>query len=723
MSKNVFQLAFALGAMAVLWVAAGFLGSNHLALVMTLAIAGIYVMGALELHRYRQITESLRLALEKISTPFDQLEDWIAGVPPSLQNIVRLRIEGERVPLPSPGLTPYLVGLLVMLGMLGTFLGMVVTLKGAVFALEGTTDLQAIRAAFAAPIKGLGLSFGTSVAGVATSAMLGLMSALCRRDRLAQAQTLDTKIATVLRKFTLAHQRQETYKALQAQSQALPAMVQQMQTMMSKVEQMSEQLKAGLQDNQNRFHQDIKGVYTELAQSVDHTLRTSLNESAQTAAQSFQPVVLAAMTAISDESSLQHARLAATTQNQFDALAERLSGTANQVTHAWTAAVTQQEQAGEALITGLTRSMDGLVQNFAQQSTSLLAAVEQSHDKAQAAQVSGDASRLQAWLAALESQAESMKQQWKGAGETARIQQQQVSSAWSQAAQEMLACTQSSSADTLSEISRLANSAEELAGLRIAADQAWSKQQDERMAQMTGMLQVELNRLRDEESLRGQAAVDRLSQLQADVREHLSTLGASLEEPITRLIATASEAPRAAAQVIGQLRQEVSESVVRDNELLEERTRILATLNRLLDGIKHASAEQKSVIDSLVSSSAAALGEASQQFGHKVEAETAKLSDIADHVTSSAVDVSALSETLRYVMQSFNEANEKMIGNLARIEGALEKSMARSDDQLAYYVAQAREIIDLSLMSQKGMVDEIRKVGSDRVALTAEVAR
>ena len=303
------------------------------------------------------------------------------------------------------------------------------------------------------------------------------------------------------------------------------------------------------------------------------------------------------------------------------------------------------------------------------------------------------------------------------------MQQHQVSSEWNQAAQEMLASTQSSSAHTLSEISRLATSAEELARLRMVADQAWSKQQDERMLQMTGMLQCELSRLRDDESLRGQAAVDRLSQLQADVREHLSTLGASLEEPITRLIATASEAPRAAAQVIGQLRQEVSESVARDNELLEERTRILATLNGLLDGIRQASAEQKSVIDSLVSSSATALGEASQQFGQKVDAETAKLSDIADHVTSSAVDVSALSDTLRFVMQSFNEANEKMIANLARIEGALEKSMARSDDQLAYYVAQAREIIDLSIMSQKGMVDEIRKVGSDSAALTDEVAR
>jgi hypothetical protein len=112
----------------------------------------------------------------------------------------------------------------------------------------------------------------------------------------------------------------------------------------------------------------------------------------------------------------------------------------------------------------------------------------------------------------------------------------------------------------------------------------------------------------------------------------------------------------------------------------------------------------------------------SQQFANKVDAETTKLSDIAAHVTSSAVEVASLGETLRYVVQSFNDANEKMITNLTRIEGALDKSMARSDDQLAYYVAQAREIIDLSIMSQKGMVDEIHKVPAKRKAIADEAS-
>ncbi|MDP2000605.1 MAG: hypothetical protein Q8K22_13585, partial [Rhodoferax sp.] len=174
MNRHFFTGTFLLGAAALVWVGTGFMGSNLLALAVTAVIAAVYIFGAWELRHFRRATLSLSEALAKIPEHMPTLGDWLNSVHPSLRNAVRLRIEGERVGLPGPALTPYLVGLLVMLGMLGTFLGMVVTLNGAVFALEGTTDLQAMRSAFSAPIKGLGLAFGTSVAGVASSAMLGL---------------------------------------------------------------------------------------------------------------------------------------------------------------------------------------------------------------------------------------------------------------------------------------------------------------------------------------------------------------------------------------------------------------------------------------------------------------------------------------------------------------------------------------------------------------------
>lgn len=598
MNRHVFSAAFALGTLAAGWVAWGFLGTNTLALLMTLVIMAVYAFGARELHRFRQASASLGTALQNIPQPLPDLEPWLAGVHPSLQNAVRARVEGERVGLPGPMLTPYLVGLLVMLGMLGTFLGMVVTLNGAVFALEGTTDLQAIRSAFAAPIKGLGLAFGTSVAGVATSAMLGLMSAVSRHERVAQGHLLDTRVATVLRGFSLAYQRSEAYKALQAQAQALPAVVAQLQALMGHMEGMHQQLTTTLLHNQQGFHRDVHSAYTELADSVSLSLRTSLAEGARTAGASLQPVLQAAMAGLAQQTQTLQDSLATHTNQQLQAQSDRFGAAyAELLSHA--------------------------------------------HAQAQA---------------------------------------------------------------------------------RLTSESAWSAQQDRRMHELVGMLRTELGALRDAESVRGKAAVERLEDLQTAVAQHLCTLGTALEDPITRLIATASEAPRAAAEVLGQLRQEMSASMARDNALLDERQRIMHTLNTLLEAINQASVEQRGVIDSLVASCALALDQANRQFAGTVDTEAAKLGDIAAQVGSSAVEVSALGDTLGMAVRAFGHANDQLIANLQRIEGALDKSMARSDEQLAYYVAQAREVIDLSIMSQKDIVTELHRLSGRVARQTAEVA-
>ncbi len=660
MNRSLFTLAFLLGTIAVIWVGVGFLGTHLLALTMTLLIATVYGLGAAELHQFRQATASLSVALTKVPGTLTHLSDWLGSVPPSLQNAVRLRVEGERVALPGPGLTPYLVGLLVMLGMLGTFLGMVVTLNGAAFSLEGTADLQAIRAALAAPIKGLGLAFGTSVAGVAASAMLGLMSALSRRERMLVSQQLDTQIAGSLCDFSLSHQRQEAYKALQSQAQALPAVVSQLQVMMIQMERMSVQLNDRLLSNQDDFHQEVKTTYRELAASVAQSLTDSLTQSARVAGDSIKPALEAAMT--------------------------------------------------------------GIAQNAEQRSSTHLSAMNEVYAKLLTQQAHGEQQRQVAWTHSLSALAETLQAQWKVAGMQTLAQQQQICSTLTDTAQQVTAQAQASASNTLNEITQLMTCSETLISARMASEANWTAENAERMAQLTGLLRAELGALRTEEAQRGDAAVERLGELQAALTAHLTTLGTALEDPIKRLIETASEAPRAAADVIGQLRQEMSGSLARDNALLEERSRILETLNSLLDGIHHAAAEQRLVIDSLVASTAVVLNTASDQFTKQVDVETAKLSDIAAHVTGSAVEVASLGESFGFAVNAFGEANDKLISNLQRVEAAMDKSMARSDDQLAYYVAQAREVIDLSVMSQKEIFEELRQLPRRQAALTEEAS-
>ena len=175
---------FALGLAAIGWIVAGYIGNNLLGTAIALLIGTCYLAGAFELFRYRQATATLRQAVDELTEPPAELGRWLERLHPGLRHAVRLRVEGERAALPAPAMTPYLVGLLVLLGMLGTLLGMMATLRGTGTALGSASDLQAIRGSLAAPVNGLAFAFGTSIAGVASSAMLGLLSALVRRERL-----------------------------------------------------------------------------------------------------------------------------------------------------------------------------------------------------------------------------------------------------------------------------------------------------------------------------------------------------------------------------------------------------------------------------------------------------------------------------------------------------------------------------------------------------------
>jgi hypothetical protein len=712
MNRIFFTVAFATGLLTITWVGVGFVGSSWLALLMTALIAGVYLLGAQELRAFRAATASLRASLADIAQPLPDIGAWLGKLPPVLQNAVRLRIEGERIALPGPALTPYLVGLLVMLGMLGTFLGMVVTFKGAVFALEGSTDLQAIRTALAAPIKGLGLSFGTSVAGVAASAMLGLLSAISRRERLDVARQLDTCIASVFRPFSLVHQRQETYKALQMQAHALPDVVDKLQAMMQALEHRSQQLNAQLQDSQAQFHRDVSLAYTRLADSVGQSLKDSLTASAKAAGATLQPVVETAMKQMAEESRLLHARTSDAAQTQLQGLTAQFSATAQTVSQTWTEALAQHGRTSEAQVQGLDRALAAFTDTFEQRSGALLSTLSQAVSGSQSAQASADQLRLQAWTQALEAMAASLHGQWQSLAAQTLAQQQAASQTLEKTASEISQRNSAQTSQTVAEMTRLLAQSEALIRSRLDAEALWASQHGERMDQLAGLWRTELAALRNDEAARGDAAVERLGQLQTALASQLATLGAALETPMSRLMQTASEVPQAAAEVIAQLRQEMTRLGERDNQALNERIGLVEQIRSVLQSVNQASGEQRRAIESLIASAADALARAGSDFAQTLAAQAEQTQGTAAHVNSSAIELSTLGESFSHGVQLFNTSNEKLIDSLQRMEGAMSRSMARSDEQLAYYVAQAREVIDLSITSQQGIVEDLRQLRS-----------
>ena len=629
MSKRFFALAFALGLVAVAWVGAGFAGTNWIALAMTAVIAAVYLVGANELRLFRATTAGLQGAVDRVATAPSSAAEWLEQVPAALRNTVRLRLEGERVALPGPALTPYLVGLLVMLGMLGTFLGMVVTFQGVVLALERSTEVSAIRAALAEPIRGLGLSFGTSVAGVAASAMLGLMSAIARRERLATARELEQRIATVLRPFSLAHQRQQAFDALQSQARALPQVVDTLQAAMERMEKRSEQLDAQLLERQAQFQHEVTAAYQQLAQEVGTSLRTSLAEGAAAAGETIRPVVQDAMARMERSSEALQSRIAQETQ----ALQARMG------------------EVAQAQVETLSGQFAGATDTLAQRSDALISGID-------------------------------------------------------------------------TQVGRLVESSRELVRARTESEAQWVAQHGQRMDELAGIWRKELAALRQEESARGDAAVQRLGQLEAAVTQHLATLGAALEAPLTRLLQTASEVPQAAAGVIAQLRGEMSRLTERDNSALQERTELLQQLSGVIADLQQASSAQRAAIETMVGSASAVLEQAGARFAEAVDVQAAQAAESTTHIAEGASQLAGVAQAFGSAVGEFQASNDKLAQALQSVESSLQRSTARSDEQLAYYVAQAREVIDLSIASQQGLVDKLRQLSTPKpIAVAAAGAR
>lgn len=799
MPANLLKPAvFFTGLAALCWIGAGYVGANALALAVVVLIAAFYVIGGLELHRYRQGTAALGSALDALGTSTSTLADWLQTLPPALRSAVRLRIEGERVSLPGPALTPYLVGLLVLLGMLGTLLGMMTTLRGTGVALEAANDLEAIRTSLAAPVKGLAFAFGTSIAGVAASSMLGLLSALCRRERAAVVHRLDAAIATTLRPHSRTHQREEGLKLLQQQVEYMPAVVAQLQATVAAMQQhsvaaserqldaqaafherseasqarLAASIEAALQGsiehaaraherqmaaqdafheraeassarlvetvsravedlaresaradaqqlaNQAAFHERTETIHTGLAASVGQSLRDSVAEGARAANASLQPVVESTLTALAGHAAALHADINATLQRQLDALTGSLQASTATVADLWTGAAAEQRQANAAFV----ERFDASLQAFG------------AHHERHARQV------VDALASRFESASEATASAWRDAF----ARQSEQAEALARTHQQALAATAAGiDAQAGAVVGAVRESHLELQGTLAAQAHAAAERADaiatrfERASvQATGAWSDALSQQADlgqalarhnEQALgaaaatfetHAQALVDAVqrshAQLQADLHAQMQAHAHDTIGEVTRLVHEAAEAPKAAAAVIAELRHSLSESLVRDTAVLDERARLLATVETLLTAVNHAAAEQRTAVDALIANSADALERVAARFTGHVESETGKLDAAADRITAGAIEVASLGDVFGVALQRFGETNDHLATRLRTIETALEQSLSRSDEQLAYYVAQAREVVDLSVLAQKQIVAELQHLAQAR---------
>ena len=894
MKKLFSAAAFAAGLSVVGWVGTGYLASHPLALATTLLIAGFYVLGALELLRFMHATDALREALQALQDTPQRLADWLAPLPDTLRSAVQQRIEGTRAALPGPVLAPYLSGLLVLLGMLGTFAGMAVALNGTGAALEGAQGLAAIRDALSAPVRGLGLAFGTSVAGVAASAALGLMTALARRERIQAAQQLDAAMSAALRPFSSQHQRETQLRLMEQQANLLPDVAERIQACMDALERQQQALGERLQAEQTRFYRDTEQAFQGLATSVQHTLSTSAADSAERAGAALQPAVQAALAGLAQESMRLQDAMAQQLRQQLDGLAsqwgqstaataahwrealaahqraqdahshglgvaltrftedftqhahtlaqqlaQQTSAQAEAQNTRWEAVLAQRSQQAGQLATQQQQALQAATDGLAGHAAALQATVEQAHDALQARWAAQDETRLAAWTQALQTHAAALHAQWQTQGAQAHAQLQQVHEALAQTAQALraqgdaqlqqqadtqarrsaqdeqrlaawtealqtqtaglLAQWQAHGAQAQGEMRQLhetlARTAEHITAQNAAQAQHLldslaqrATQDEQRLAAWTQALQAQAETLRTQwqdgsaqtqahlqqlqdtlaraahdihtqGSAQAQHLLDGLAQRAAQDEQRLATWAQTLQAQaaqqhealrqtaaeatrqqqqvsaaladaageITRqlhaqaqgtlgevaaLLQAAGEAPRAAAEAMGELRAKLADSMARDDAMLQERGRILEALAAQLEAARAATAEQRSAIDTLVQGATDMLAQAHARFESTLQAQAAQMEDVGAHARASAVEVASLGEAFGGAVQLFGDANAQTLAQLQRVEAALAQALARSDEQLDYYVAQAREVIELSVGAQKQIIDALQQLAA-----------
>lgn len=747
LDRLLFGKAFLLGTIAILWIGFVFVDTNALALTITAIIGGVYTIGIVELLKFRAATSTLSKALDATNETVDGFSEWLDRLDPSLRNAVRLRVEGERVGLPGPVLTPYLLSLLIMLGLLGTFIGMVDTLRGAVIAIEGTTEIQAIRDGLAAPIKGLGLSFGTSVAGVATSAMLGLMSTLSRRQRMLETKRLDTKIPTHFRDFSLAHHQRETFKALQIQTQALPRVADKLDAMAEKLALLG----GTLIKNQDQLHASVKRNFSDLTDSVDKAFKESLATGIRQIGEATEPIVKDAIADLTQETHKINRSLTQTAKDNTEEISRRFATQLEEMAQSWKTGLEAHNHANGALIERISRSQNAFQEDFKGVAESLVESVNSTSSSWIERMEANDKARLDLWAAVLgNAQKEAatyltdaskvlacdfkqiteihqasfdavtqdlvavssdLTAQWRETGEGTRAAHMQTSESLKQMAHDLASSNQATASRIQNEVTRLLTSSEDLVQSRIKTEALWLDGHQKRLDTLTETLGAELGKLREDEEVRAQAAAARYENLESVLASHLATLGQALEAPMARLIQTASEAPRAAVEVVEMLRQTATKRTQRDNQFLEEHRRIIERIDHLLTSLDLRSTEQGHAIGELINASKTMMADVGRHFARQVDTEIVKISEVADTIAGSAVEMASLGDGFSVAIDLFNTSNGNLIENLARIEEALERASARSDDQLGYYVAQARELIDHSILSQKEIVLSLQQLG------------
>jgi hypothetical protein len=701
------------GAIAGLLVARAALayrGVDPLALGLVLLIGAGLAVGVIEGFVRGSRAESL--LREARALPEPATLDAVEKASPPLRTFLEARIAGAPAVVTSAPFTPYLLGLLVMIGLLGTFLGLFETLRGAREALSASGDIATLRAGMAAPMTGLSRAFGTSATGVSASAMLGLGAVFVRRAEGRVAAVIGRYATTTLAPLTLAGRQLAALTALATSGEALPSAVLALTQSNLLVERLSEQLSAAHERSaeavlvaQRQAAADAAEAIRAGAADVRADLDKGIARAADAVTAAAQPLLTETVAKVSAavggalegligrldddarakiERDVEHlAALTALAKEATTGLAkgatETFAATAAELARGEAARAAELARREDARAAALHGSLEEVVA-----ATARMGAAQAAHadarglaDEARAAKLAAALERAVTAVDDAEARAESR--------ETARARD--AESRIESLVTVFAAQLESVSGQLADPLRRAAQAAE--ASVATAA-------------KLVQGAQEQLGAEAREAAARGaqlDAVITTLGAVAARVAEDAAAK-TSLLETLARTLDTRTQTAEERAEARTTRLTEAVESTVR--ELAERHgayeTRLLAERGEVTQALADRLALHAQGLDESLRITAGTVGEASQLL------------------RSGGAELVSVAEMFTAAVDRYRDASDRWLENLGAIEDAISRKEGGGDVAalLGSYVAQTREVFDHSLQFQRELFTELRALRGQR---------
>jgi hypothetical protein len=674
MSRLAVLLTGALALALVARAASIYRGTDPLAFALVLLIAFGLMLGIAEL--LIRAGQAARLGREIAALPAEASLGAVDAASPALRLLLRARLVGVNGTMTTAPFTPYLLGLLVMVGMLGTFLGLFETLRGAREALTSSGDVDALRSGLATPMIGLSRAFGCSAAGVSASAMLGLGAVFVRRAEAATASALARYVAGPFARLTTAGRQLVALEALADQSRALPEAAAALRETATRLEQ----LEAHLLDGQARSAAEAAAAIRAVASEVRADLAAGIERAAKATAAAVEPLLSRAV-----------ASAGTTAGEALSSFTGQLEGR-------------------------LTAEADGRREREALH----LAALESTIAAQATAQLDALQSRTAAQLATLEAHTTAH----------ADALEAQLTAAGAQLGAAMTAATTHGAA--------FAAQVAQTAGVLVGLEEQQATRLDARVERLFAAMSAEATRFEEAQATRARAADARVGELDAILAEHLASLGSALTGPIGDVVRAAQAAPEAAAKMVdgarARLEMRAEADAARDVRLdaLAEKLDLaaarmgdmsgtqatqLAALTARTQTVLDAQAAQLAAFElrleiartASAEAMAAQLGDHAKGLGESLEVTAALVQDASTVLRAGGAEMSSVAEMFTGAVDRYRAASDRWLENLGAIEDAIaRKEGGEAADLLGAYLDQTREVFDHSLRFQRELFSELR---------------